>query len=347
MQKSPLLLIFLGLTLTLQAQLTIPKTSPEVITQHDLAFTTIKVHYHSPAVQGREIWGKLVPYNDPEARPWRAGANNTTVVSFSEDVLVEGQPLPAGQYGLHMIPADGAWTIIFSKKWEGWGSYQYDPAQDALRVEVTPEEIPPRDDLAYTFSDRAADGITLALEWEKVRVPLRVTIDLEEQVFQRMEKQLNQLTGDKLPDALATAAYYCLANDVQLERGLEYAERGIRYGKTYLLFAYQSDILIKLGREAEAKKARINGYRLLPLDEVFQRALNNLANRDEAGAREKFEYIVGTAPKAWYGYESKARLLHMDGDAREAGLWLMKALEEAPETEKERMEALEAEWEKQ
>ena len=344
MLKSPLLLALLGLTFTLQAQLTIPQASPRVLTENDLAFTTIKIQYHSPSTMGREVWGRLVPYGTPEGRPWRAGANQTTVISFSEDVAVNGRPLPAGKYGLHMIPSKGEWTVIFNKKWEGWGSYDYDPAQDALRVQVQPDSIPFRENLAYTFTDRTADAITIALEWERLRVPFRVEIDLEQQVFQRMEAQLDKLPGDKLPDALATAAYYCLANNVELERGLQYANRGIRYGKTYLLYAYQSDILLKLNRPEEARQARINGYKTILPEQLHQRALNNLAGLDYEGAREKLQYLVDTLPHAWYGYESKAHLFYLDGNAKDGRLWLMKAREAAPKEELERLNGLLEEW---
>ena len=339
-----ILFFCLGFTSILHGQLTIPKTSPEVITQHDFAFTTVKIHYHSPSVMGRKIWGHLVPYNDGQPIPWRAGANNTTMISFSENVTIESQPLPAGKYGLHMVPAEGEWTIIFSKKWEGWGSYDYDVTQDALRIQVVPETSDFMENLTYSFYDRQADGITLALEWGTLRIPFRIAIDLNEQVFQRMEIQLAKLQGDQLRDAYGTAAYYCLANNVELERGLRWADRGLKYGKTYLLYNYKTDLLEKLGRKQEAAQARILGYKTLTPEKLFDRALNNLENGDEEGAGQKFSYLLSTVPKAWYGYESKAHLLNFEGKGKDARLWLTQALENAPPEEKERINGLLEEW---
>jgi len=147
--------------------------------------TEIAFVYHRPGVRGRDVWdedslfrqiGKLVPFNgDP--RPWRAGANETTAVTFGSDVLVEGHPLSVGTYGLFMIPTDGEWQIVFSQTWKSWGSFSYDPSDDVLRVSVTPEEAEFQEWLSYGFDQLKAYSARAYLHWEKKKVPFLIEVE--------------------------------------------------------------------------------------------------------------------------------------------------------------------------
>ena len=102
-----------------------------------IGITNISITYHRPRVKGRKIWGWLEPYGTV----WRAGANENTIIEISDPVTVEGRTLPKGIYGLHMIPGESEWTVIFSKRANSWGSYSYDPAEYARRVPVNTNEI--------------------------------------------------------------------------------------------------------------------------------------------------------------------------------------------------------------
>lgn len=126
----------------------------------------IAVNYGSPSVRGRDIWGALVPYG----AVWRTGANEATTIEFSGDVTVEGQPLAAGKYGLFTIPGEDSWTIIFNKNPDQWGANDYDEAEDALRVTVTPE---PTDESVEAMAFAVEDGRVI-LRWEKLAVPIAV-----------------------------------------------------------------------------------------------------------------------------------------------------------------------------
>ncbi|PPK87084.1 Protein of unknown function (DUF2911) [Neolewinella xylanilytica] len=162
------------------------RASPTASTSQTLgADTEITFDYSRPAVKGRTVWGDMVPYgmaegnqySDNKPYPWRAGANENTTVTFSEDVMVEGEPLAAGTYSIHMIPAEsGAWTVIFNKAANGWGSYKYDEAQDALRVEVSPEEAPMQEWLTFGFDDNTATSTKAYLHWEKLKVPFAISV---------------------------------------------------------------------------------------------------------------------------------------------------------------------------
>jgi len=152
------------------------------ITQRLGVETDITIDYSRPGVKGRKIWGELVPYglgpggkSNPEKRvPWRAGANETTTLTFSKDILIEGQKLPAGKYGLFMIPSEKEWVIIFSKKNAEWGSYTYDEADDAMRVTVTPVKAPHQEWLLYGFDELAGTKATMYLHWEELKIPVHI-----------------------------------------------------------------------------------------------------------------------------------------------------------------------------
>ncbi|MFQ5675479.1 MAG: DUF2911 domain-containing protein, partial [bacterium] len=137
-----------------------------------------------PGVKGRKIWGELVPYgmapgtrfSNDKPFPWRAGANENTTIEFNNDILVEGQRLAAGKYGIHMIPSEKDWTIIFSKNNSAWGSFSYNKEEDALRVTVTPVAAPHQEWLMYEFEDLAGTSATGYLYWEKLKVPFKIKL---------------------------------------------------------------------------------------------------------------------------------------------------------------------------
>src|SRR5213595_82160 len=135
-----LCLVILGLcgTVSAQSDLKLPDVSQAADVKQRIALTDIAINYQRPLVNGRKIWGGLVPYG----KVWRAGANENTTIEFSDPVSVEGKPLGKGVDGRHMIPHPDSWTVIFSKTNTGWGSYRYDQQDDALRVNVKPKPLP-------------------------------------------------------------------------------------------------------------------------------------------------------------------------------------------------------------
>ena len=147
--------------------------------------TDITISYSRPGVKERKIWGELVPwglapgnkYSNDKPFPWRGGANENTTIEFSKDVLIDGHKLSAGKYGMHFIPGKDKWTVIFSKNSELWGSYQYNQEEDALRIEVEPQEAPFAEWLTYGFDKLAGTSCTAYLHWEKLRVSFSVSID--------------------------------------------------------------------------------------------------------------------------------------------------------------------------
>ncbi|MCX6170300.1 MAG: DUF2911 domain-containing protein [Ignavibacteriales bacterium] len=146
--------------------------------------TDIKIDYSRPGVKGREIWGKLVPYgmtpgdnySKGKPYPWRGGANENTTIEFSKNVLVEGSKLPAGKYGVHFIPGEKEWTVIFSKNNSNWGSFTYDEKDDALRVTVNSVKAPFQEWLEYGFDNLEATSTTAYLYWAELKVPFKISV---------------------------------------------------------------------------------------------------------------------------------------------------------------------------
>lgn len=149
-------------SLSSRSQVTTPRVpSPAATVSQTVGISTIAVNYSRPSVKGRQIWGALVPYgwnkqgfglgNDA---PWRAGANENTVLHLSHDAKIEGHPVPAGDYGLFfVINKDNTGEVILSKDYRSWGSFFYDPQHDELRASISPRPIPNTELLTYDFPE--------------------------------------------------------------------------------------------------------------------------------------------------------------------------------------------------
>ena len=148
------------------------RLSPKASVMQTVGFTDVTIDYSRPGVKGRTIWGALVPYN----KVWRAGANEATTINFSTDVTIEGKSLPAGKYGFFTIPNKDSWTIIFNKVADQWGAFQYNEAEDALRVTVKPESNNFQEWLAYTITKTGDKSAVVSLEWEKLKVPFKIEV---------------------------------------------------------------------------------------------------------------------------------------------------------------------------
>lgn len=147
------------------------RLSPKAEVMQVVGFTEIKINYSRPAVKKREIWNKLVPYNTV----WRAGANEATKFTFSTDVIIENKLLKAGSYSFFVIPTKSEWTIIFNKVADQWGAFQYNEAEDALRIKVKPNRANHfREWLTYEITKTGDYSATISLIWEKLIVEFRV-----------------------------------------------------------------------------------------------------------------------------------------------------------------------------
>ncbi len=270
------LAILLLTALSATAQLTMPPDgdNQRASVSQSIGLVKITIDYNSPKVHNPhtgedrrgKIWGKLVPYGLVDLGfgtckecPWRAGANENTVFTVSHDVKIEGKPLPAGSYGLHMIPGENEWTIIFSKNNKSWGSFFYNPAEDALRVTAKPSKSDYHEWLTYEFPERNTDRAVAALKWEELQVPFTISVDnINDLYLAQMRSDLRGAAGFDYKNWLA-AARFALKNK-DLKEGLEWAKVAAspRFpGETnYDTLTTLADLQQANGLEAEAKKTR-------------------------------------------------------------------------------------------
>ena len=245
------LILLIAVSAFAQPALRVPDQSPAATVGQTIGVTDISITYHRPAVNNRKIFGGLVQYNDV----WRAGANESTTISFSTPVKIEGQPLPAGKYGLFMIPTASQWTIIFSKFAGSWGAYNYDPSEDALRVNVTPQTTADNQErLVYDFDSITNNSVIAGLRWEKLNVPFKIEVDIPSTVRASMQSELR---GGKLwnPDAWAAAARFELRNG-NTDKALEYANHALDLGVTTNTLRTKAAVLEKKGDKQAATELR-------------------------------------------------------------------------------------------
>ena len=154
------------------------------VTQRLGVDTDITFNFSRPGVKDRTIWGELVSYgmnpgnkySKDKPYPWRAGANENSTIEFNNDVLINGQKLTAGKYGIHMIPSEKEWTVIFSNKNDEWGSYSYDEKEDALRISVVPENAAHQEWLTFGFDNLESNSTLAFLHWEKLKIPFSIKL---------------------------------------------------------------------------------------------------------------------------------------------------------------------------
>jgi len=344
MTKVPLLALVCALLCPLAAHsqnVTLPELSPKAVVSQTIGITDVNVVYHRPSVQKREIWGKLVPYgfNDlgfgtSKAAPWRAGANETTVVSFQNDVTIAGNPLKAGSYGLFMAVAqDGTVTLIFSRDTGTWGSFFYDERNDALRVATKLEDAPFHELLTYDFSSVTKDSAELALSWENKRIPIPIKVDTDQIVLASLKGELRGSKGFQYQAWLA-ASDYLLKNNLDLPLALDWAEFAIgdrNFGdRNFYTLSNKADILQKLGRDADANSAMDEALKYGTAGDIHQYGRKLLAEHNTERAVMVFKLNAKLHPDAWPVNYGLARGYSAIGDYKSALEALLKAQTQVP-----------------
>jgi len=247
----------------LRAQgITVPNAaSPKASAMQTVGISTVSVTYSRPSVRGREVWGKLVPYGwsvqsfgSGVSAPWRAGANENTVVTFSHDAKVMGKAVPAGSYGLFfVVNADNTGEVILSKDIHSWGSFWYDPIRDQLRAPIKLNDIAPVETLTYDFISSDKNSTTLVLNWEKKQIPVRIEFDTDNIVMVNAVDQLKGPVGFSW-QGYASAANYALNNKVNNEQAMKWIDQAISQNKNFNTLQIKSGLLRNAGKTAEADK---------------------------------------------------------------------------------------------
>ncbi|HZT59851.1 MAG TPA: DUF2911 domain-containing protein [Pyrinomonadaceae bacterium] len=309
------------------ALLNLPDASQHARVTQRIGITDITIDYHRPLVRGRKIFGGLQAYG----QVWRAGANFNTTIEFSDPVTVEGQPLAKGIYGLHLIPGETSWVVIFSKNSTSWGSFTYDQAEDALRVNVKPQSIENREALSYDFDDPRPNSAVITMRWEKVAVPFKVEVNTPEIVRQSLRNQLRSRVQFEW-QAWMEAANYLLNNDLGAEEAAKYADRSIELEDRFENEMTKARALAALGRKDEALAARDKAVSMGTQSQIhdFGRGLQAQGRQDEA--MELFRSNVRKDPNSWIGHNDAARVAVAKGDFDAAVKEMKLAVATAPES---------------
>jgi tetratricopeptide (TPR) repeat protein len=310
------------------------QSQPAQISQ-TIGITDIAIKYHRPLVNGRRVWDGLVPYG----KVWRAGANINTTISFSDPVTIEGQPLDKGTYGLHMIPNVEDWTVIFSHNSTSWGSFTYDQSEDALRVNVKPEAAEMHNALTYEFDRLEPTSAVIKLEWDKVAVPFKVSVDVHALMQTSLKKQLRNLSGFSW-NGWDDAANYLLTEKIDLDDALSDANKSIENEDRYENEMTKAKVLTALDRKDEAAAAEKKALSLAsPLQlHAYARQLLGEKRKDEAFAI--FLRNAENHPEQWFVHVGLARMYSAQGKFDEAAKEILVALPGAPDNQKSSLDGM-------
>ena len=331
----PLLIV----AMTINAQpITTPRTpSPAATVSQTIGISTVSVNYSRPSVKGRKVWGNLVPfgYNKQafglgNEAPWRAGANENTVIKLSHPAKIEGHDVPAGEYGLFfVINEDNTGEVILSKDSRSWGSFFYIADHDLFRSKITTREIAPTEMLTYDFQNLTKTSAELVLNWEKKQFPVKVEFDVDNIVMANAAQELKGPTGFNW-QGFASAANYAVANKVNYDQALIWIDRAILISPNFQTLSTKAALLKatanttqfdSLMREAVAvgseNELNAYGYQLLN-DKQYDRAIE--------------VFIVNTQkhPKSANTFDSLGEAYATKGDKKNAIASFKKSLSMNP-----------------
>lgn len=308
-----------------------------------VGIVTIAINYSRPGVKGREgkIWNtpvahygfKDLGHGTSNAAPWRAGANENTTISFSHPVKVEGKDIPAGTYGFFIALDENESTLIFSKVSTSWGSFYYDPAEDALRVTVKNQTLEKSAEwLTYKFIDQSDDGVTIAMSWEKRMIPFRVEVARKEL---QMAAFRNDLRTTRPYYDFMSAAYWCIQNDYELEQALAWMDRAIYFRimgeKNFRTLNTKAAILLKMNRAEEAKKVMAEAVPLGSMVDVHSYGRQLIAMNEVDEAYNIFKSNYAKFPNEFTTNIGMGRGLSAKGEYKKALKYIKAALPQAPD----------------
>ena len=347
MKKLRLLFAILFFTGTTYAQMDLPPSggNPRATISEEIGITSITIKYSRPDVNKREgkIWGdgNVVSYGfstqnnitNKNTSPWRAGANENTVITFEHEVKIEGQSLKAGAYGLSMAMGADNVTLIFSTQTEAWGSFYYDEKYDALRVNVKPVALDKSVEyLKYEFIEHKEKYCVIAMQWEKLSIPFKVDVDVENIVVARMREQLTSQKGF-MPALELQAAQYCLNKNINLEEALVWSQRAITGQggqKTYITLRNLATAYEKLNRIPEADSTMAEALTIATANQytAYGRILITQKRADKAmeiftASQKRYGDVYGVNNGLMSGYSAK-------GDFKKAIMYAEKAMAQAP-----------------
>lgn len=232
----------------IQAQITTPQPSPMSTLQQKVGLTDVEIVYCRPGVKDRTIYGDLVPYGEM----WRTGANASTKIKFSHDVMLGGKEVAAGEYALYTIPGEANWTIVVHKNITYWGVGDYKEEDDLVRFEVAPSKLADKvETMTFNISNIEMDAAHINLDWENTRISIPLKVEVDKRVEEDIAKAMKGVT----PGSYYQAASYYLAADKDMNQALTWIEKALEKEEKFWYVRKKALIHAKLGNYSSAIKA--------------------------------------------------------------------------------------------
>lgn len=319
----------------LRAQgITTPRTpSPAATLVQTIGISTVTVNYSRPKVNNREVWGKLVPYGWnvqgfglQNSAPWRAGANENTVLSLSHDAKIQGVSVPAGRYGFFLVVnEDNTGEVVLSKESRSWGSFFYDPKQDQLRAKIQLRDNPHTELLTYDFINLTKNSGELVLNWEKKQFPVKVEFAVDDIVMANAAEELKGPIGFNQQGPIS-AANYAVTNNVNHDQALKWIEPIIAQNRTFQTLRIKSGLLRQKGNAAEADKMMVEAMAVATEPELNVYGYQLLGQGQHDKAIEIFTTNTQRFPKSPNAWDSLGEAYATKGDKSNAIKNFKKAL---------------------
>ena len=324
-QTATLLLIFTALTSQGQ-NITTPRIpSPAASVSQTIGISTVTVNYSRPSVKGRQVWGALVPYgwnkqafgagNDA---PWRAGANENTVVMLSHPAMIEGHTVPAGEYGLFfVINQDNTGEVILSKDSKSWGSFWYDPQRDEMRAKIALRSVPNTELLTYDFQNVTKNSAELTLNWEKMQFPVKIEFAVDEIVMDNAAEELKGPTGFNW-EGYSSAANYALRNKLNYDKALAWIDQAIAINSNFTDLSIKSGLLKETGKTTEADNVMKDAVVVATENELNQYGYQLMNDKEQDKAIAIFILNTQRHPKSANTFDSLGEAYALAGDKKNA-----------------------------
>ena len=320
-----LLLLLPGSALFSQGITTPNNPSPAAAVSQTIGVSTVTVSYSRPSVKGRAIWGALVPYgwnkqqfgNHVEA-PWRAGANENTVLTLTHAATIEGKSIPAGSYGLFFtINKDNTGEVVLSKDYRSWGSFWYDPAHDAMRAPIKIRDVAHTETLTCDFTIIDKNSAELAMSWEKKQFPLRITFAVDDIVMANATEELKGPKGFAW-QGYSSAANYALQNKTHVDQGLVWIDQAVAQNKSFTTLRIKSGLLKEKGKTTESESLLKEALAIATETEINAYGYQLLAQGDMDKSIEVLTLNTTRYPKSANAWDSLGEAYALKGDKTNA-----------------------------
>jgi hypothetical protein len=306
---------------------TVPRTpSPAATVSQTIGISTVTINYSRPSVRGREVFGSaLVPYGWnvqafglANSAPWRAGANENTVIEFSHPAKVEGKDVPAGKYGLFLvINKDNTGEVILSKDYRSWGSFFYIERNDQMRAPIKIRDNAMTEMLTYDFINLDKTSGELVLNWEKKQFPVKIEFAVDEIVMANAAEQLKSTVGFSWT-GFNSAANYALQNKINLEQGLKWSEQAVTANPSFQTLQVKAGLLTALNRGTEADKIMKEAVAVAKENDLNLYGYQLLGTNDFDKAIEILALATTRYPNSANAWDSLGEAYALKGDSKNA-----------------------------